>query len=133
MLPRYSLSFKETDFFLKKQITIIGFESQGITRAEKLRDSGADVIIGNRLEKCFDKAAAAGYGSISRGKRIVSDETKEEMKKILEEVQSGKFANEWICEKRSGSTHHKAMVNEVRASDLKTAGKEFREIINTQP
>ena len=327
MLPRYSVSSKETDFFLKKRTAIIGFGSQGSAQAENLRDSGADVIIGNRPGKSFDKAAAAGfdvysvedavkkadilalmlpdesaseiyekeiaphlkkhqtllfahgfnihykfitppadvdvvmvapkgvgpmvrklfvdgggvpslvavaqdasgnalktalgyaacigssrsailassfkdetetdlfgeqavicggipeliqaafttlvdagyppelaysecahevklvvdliyagglsamhdsvsktagYGGISRGKRLVSEETKEEMKKILEEVQSGNFANEWISEKRSGSAHYKAMVDEVRTSDLETAGKAFRDIINSE-
>lgn len=327
MLPRYSVSSKETDFFLKKRTAIIGFGSQGSAQAENLRDSGADVIIGNRPGKSFDKAKAAGfnvysvedavekadvialmlpdesaseiyekeiaphlkkhqtllfahgfnihykfitppadvdvvmvapkgvgpmvrklfvdgggvpslvavaqdasgnalktalgyaacigssrsailassfkdetetdlfgeqavicggipeliqaafttlvdagyppelaysecahevklvvdliyagglsamhdsvsktagYGGISRGKRLVSEETKEEMKKILEEVQSGNFANEWISEKRSGSAHYKAMVDEVRTSDLEAAGKAFRDIINSE-
>ena len=61
MLPRYSVSSKETDFFLKKRTAIIGFGSQGSAQAENLRDSGADVIIGNRPGKSFDKAAAAGF------------------------------------------------------------------------
>ena len=44
----------------------------------------------------------AEYGDVTRGPRIVNAETKAEMKKILEEIQSGKFAKEWIAESESG-------------------------------
>lgn len=92
-----------------------------------------DLIYAGGLSAMHDSVSkTAGYGGISRGKRLVSEETKEEMKKILEEVQSGNFANEWISEKRSGSAHYKAMVDEVRTSDLEAAGKAFRDIINSE-
>ena len=92
-----------------------------------------DLIYAGGLSAMHDSVSkTAGYGGISRGKRLVSEETKEEMKKILEEVQSGNFANEWISEKRSGSAHYKAMVDEVRTSDLETSGKAFRDIINVK-
>ena len=44
----------------------------------------------------------AEFGDYTRGPRIVTDETREEMKKILKEIQSGQFAREWILENRSG-------------------------------
>ena len=44
----------------------------------------------------------AEYGDLTRGPRIVTDETKAEMKKILDEIQSGKFAEEWIAESEAG-------------------------------
>src|SRR4029079_4173346 len=44
----------------------------------------------------------AEYGEMSRGPRIVSAQTKAEMKKILGEIQSGEFAKEWIAEKQNG-------------------------------
>lgn len=92
-----------------------------------------DLIYAGGLSAMHDSVSkTAGYGGISRGKRLVSEETKEEMKKILEEVQSGTFADEWISEKRSGSAHYKAMVDEVRTSDLEAAGKAFRDIINSE-
>ncbi|HJJ39596.1 MAG TPA: ketol-acid reductoisomerase, partial [Methanocorpusculum sp.] len=90
-----------------------------------------DLIYTGGISAMHDSVSkTAGYGGISRGKRIVSEETKEEMQKILKEVQSGEFAEEWISEKRSGSTHYKVMVDEVRASELEAAGKAFREIIS---
>ena len=44
----------------------------------------------------------AEYGDVTRGPRIVNAKTKAEMKKILDEIQSGKFAKEWIAESESG-------------------------------
>lgn len=44
----------------------------------------------------------AEYGDITRGKRIVNDETREEMKYILEEIQDGSFAREWLLENQVG-------------------------------
>ena len=41
----------------------------------------------------------AEYGDFSRGSRIITDETKKEMKKVLEEIQSGAFAKEWMSQK----------------------------------
>jgi len=44
----------------------------------------------------------AQYGDLTRGPRIITDETKREMKKILSEIQSGEFAREWMAEHRAG-------------------------------
>ena len=44
----------------------------------------------------------AEYGDLSRGDRIITDDTKAEMKVILDEIQSGKFADEWVAESESG-------------------------------
>ena len=44
----------------------------------------------------------AEYGDVTRGPRIVNARTKAEMKKILKEIQSGKFAKEWVAESESG-------------------------------
>src|SRR5689334_16908476 len=44
----------------------------------------------------------AKYGDVSRGPRIITDETKAEMRRILDEIQDGRFAEEWIAESRGG-------------------------------
>jgi ketol-acid reductoisomerase len=44
----------------------------------------------------------AEYGDYTRGPRVVNAETRKEMKKILEEIQSGQFAREWIAENKTG-------------------------------
>ena len=50
----------------------------------------------------------AEYGDISRGPRLITDETKAEMRRILEEIQSGSFAREFIAEHQAGSPMLKA-------------------------
>src|SRR5882724_11149866 len=54
----------------------------------------------------------AEYGSYSRGKRIVTDETRAEMRKILSEIQSGQFAKEWLAENAEGRRKFLAMRKE---------------------
>ena len=44
----------------------------------------------------------AEYGDITRGKRVISEETREEMREILDEIQTGEFAREWILENMCG-------------------------------
>src|SRR6202047_3927109 len=51
----------------------------------------------------------AEYGDYTRGKRLVTDETRKEMKKILEEIQSGQFAKDWMAENKAGRKKFLAM------------------------
>ncbi|MBI3898051.1 MAG: ketol-acid reductoisomerase [Gammaproteobacteria bacterium] len=57
----------------------------------------------------------AEYGDYTRGPRIVNSQTKAEMKKILQEIQSGEFAREWMAENENGTKHF----NELRAKGAK--------------
>jgi len=50
----------------------------------------------------YSVSDTAEYGGMSRGSRLITAETKKEMKKILEEIQSGQFANEWLTEYKNG-------------------------------
>src|SRR3954465_13541839 len=68
----------------------------------------------------------AEYGDYTRGKRVVTDETRASMKKILEEIQSGDFAREWIAENRAGQENFKRMRDEQARSQVETTGKELR-------
>ncbi len=51
----------------------------------------------------YSVSNTAEYGDYTRGPRIVTDETKKEMKKILNEIQSGQFAREWILENKANA------------------------------
>jgi ketol-acid reductoisomerase len=68
----------------------------------------------------------AEYGDVTRGPRIVNENVKAEMKKILTEIQDGSFAEEWIAESRGG----RKRFNELRATDAKhqieVVGEELR-------
>ncbi len=49
----------------------------------------------------------AEYGEYTRGKRIITDQTRKEMKKVLKEIRSGSFAKEWLLENKTGRPHFK--------------------------
>ena len=68
----------------------------------------------------------AEYGDLTRGPRIISDETREAMKKVLGEIQSGEFAREWIAENRAGQENFQRMRKEQQGHQIETEGKELR-------
>ncbi len=68
----------------------------------------------------------AEYGDYSRGKRVITDETRAEMKRILKEIQDGDFAREWIAENRAGQENFKRMRAEQAATLVETTGKDLR-------
>ena len=72
----------------------------------------------------------AEYGDYTRGKRVVTDETRAAMKQILGEIQSGAFAREWIAENNAGQEHFKQMREEAAGSQIETTGKDLRKMMD---
>jgi ketol-acid reductoisomerase len=68
----------------------------------------------------------AEYGDMTRGQRVISDATREAMKQILVDIQSGDFAREWIAENRAGQENFKRMREEQAAHQVEVVGKELR-------
>jgi ketol-acid reductoisomerase len=68
----------------------------------------------------------AEYGDLTRGKRIIGDETRAAMKQVLTEIQDGTFAREWIAENRAGQENFLRMRNEQAGHQVETVGKELR-------
>jgi len=68
----------------------------------------------------------AEYGDMTRGPRIVTDETRKAMKQILSEIQSGEFAKEWIAENRAGQEHFKKLREEGKNHRVESTGQELR-------
>jgi ketol-acid reductoisomerase len=68
----------------------------------------------------------AEYGDYTRGTRVIDDRVREEMRRILGEIQSGDFAREWIAENRAGQENFKRMRAEQAASQVEDTGKELR-------
>ena len=68
----------------------------------------------------------AEYGDLTRGPRIVTDETKAEMRRILDEIQSGKFADEWINESESGRPNYKRLQDEGKHHPIEVVGAQLR-------
>jgi ketol-acid reductoisomerase len=74
----------------------------------------------------FSISNTAEYGDYTRGKRVITDETRQNMKRILEEIQSGDFAREWIAENRAGQENFLRMREEQAKGRIETTGKELR-------
>lgn len=72
----------------------------------------------------------AEYGDYSRGPRIVTDETKAEMKRILEEIQDGSFAKEWLLENKVNAPSFKAKRRLNREHQVEEVGKQLRRLMN---
>jgi ketol-acid reductoisomerase len=68
----------------------------------------------------------AEYGDYTRGKRVITEETRANMRKILQEIQSGDFAREWIAENRAGQENFQRMRAEQAATQVEDVGKELR-------
>jgi ketol-acid reductoisomerase len=68
----------------------------------------------------------AEYGDVTRGPRIVNEATKAEMKKILDEIRSGKFADEWIAENDSGRKKFQSLRDADRDHPVEKVGRELR-------
>ncbi len=68
----------------------------------------------------------ATYGDLTRGPRIITEETRAEMKKILREVENGSFATEWILENQAGRPMYNAMLDASEEHLIEKIGKELR-------
>ena len=68
----------------------------------------------------------AEYGDYTRGKRVITEETRASMRKILGEIQSGDFAREWIAENRAGQENFKRMRAEQADTQVEHVGAELR-------
>ena len=74
----------------------------------------------------FSISNTAEYGDYTRGKRVITDETRAAMREILAEIQSGAFAREWIAENRAGQESFKRMRAEQADKQIEHVGAELR-------
>jgi ketol-acid reductoisomerase len=68
----------------------------------------------------------ARYGDLTRGERIVTDRTKKEMKKILNEIQSGQFAKEWVLENKANRPVFNALAKKGQNHPIEEVGARLR-------
>lgn len=82
-------------------------------------------------EMRYSISDTAEYGDYVTGKRIITDETRKEMKKVLKEIQDGKFAANWIIEnKAAGRANFMAMRRNETEHQLETVGAELRKMMS---
>jgi ketol-acid reductoisomerase len=71
----------------------------------------------------------AQYGDLTRGPRVITEETKKEMKRILAEIRSGEFAREWLLETQAGKPKFKALTRLGEEHPLEAVGAQLRELM----
>jgi len=74
----------------------------------------------------YSVSDTAEYGDLMIGRRVVTEETRKEMKKVLEEIQNGKFAREWLLENQVGRPVFNAMARNDAGHPIEVVGKELR-------
>jgi ketol-acid reductoisomerase len=90
-----------------------------------------DLIVEGGLATMRDSISnTAEYGDLTRGPRIVTDDTKQEMKKILAEIQSGQFAREFVLENQSGKAGFTAMRRREAEHQIETVGADLRSMFS---
>jgi ketol-acid reductoisomerase len=73
----------------------------------------------------------AKYGDITRGPRVINEAVRQEMKRILKEVQSGEFAREWIIENRAGRPVYNALLRKGEAHPIEEIGQKLRGMMSS--
>jgi len=74
----------------------------------------------------YSVSDTAEYGDLTRGRRIITEETRKEMKKILGEVQNGQFAKEWIVENQANRPQFNALRKRDQEHLIEKVGKQLR-------
>src|ERR1700754_5159781 len=138
----------ETDLFGEQAVLCGGVSELVKAGYETLVDAGYDpklayfeclhelkLIVDLMYEKGitgmrYSVSNTAEYGDLTRGKRIITDETRASMKKILGEIQSGEFAKEWIAENRAGQENFLRMREEGQKAQIEREGKELRSMMD---
>src|SRR6516164_4631078 len=110
----------ETDLF-GEQVVLCG----GLTA---LIQAGYETLIdeGGIANMRYSISNTAEYGDYTRGPRVITDETKAEMKRILDDIQSGRFARDWVLENQAGQSSFKAMRRRAADHPIEEVGAQLR-------
>ena len=140
-------SFKEeceTDLFGEQSVLCGGLTSLIIAGYETLVEAGyapemayfeclhevkliVDLIYeGGIANMRYSISNTAEYGDYTRGSRVISDQVKAEMKRILADIQSGRFARDWVLENNAGQPSFKAMRRAAAEHDIEKVGERLR-------
>jgi ketol-acid reductoisomerase len=138
----------ETDLFGEQAVLCGGVSELVRAGYETLVDAGYDprlayfevlhelkLIVDLMYEKGitgmrYSVSNTAEYGDLTRGKRVIGEPTRQAMKDILGEIQSGAFAREWIAENRAGQENFQRMREEGANHQIEREGKELRSMMD---
>ncbi len=79
----------------------------------------------------YSVSDTAKYGDITRGPRVVNESVKQEMKKIIGEIQSGQFASEWILENQAGRPSYNALLRKGQEHPIEDVGARLRGMMSS--
>jgi len=134
----------ETDLFGEQSVLCGGLTSLIVAGYETLVEAGyapemayfeclhevkliVDLIYeGGIANMRYSISNTAEYGDYTRGERVISPEVKAEMKRILADIQSGRFAKEWVLENNAGQPSFKAMRRRAAEHDIEKVGERLR-------
>jgi len=134
----------ETDLFGEQTVLCGGVTSLVLAGFETLVDAGyapemayfeclhelkliVDLIYEGGISNMrYSISNTAEFGDLTRGPRIVTDETKAEMKRILGEIQTGKFAQEWMDENAAGGNKFRALREQAEQHGIEEVGTRLR-------
>ena len=138
----------ETDLFGEQAVLCGGVSELVQAGYETLVDAGYDprlayfeclhelkLIVDLMYEKGitgmrYSVSNTAEYGDYTRGKRVISETTRQAMRDVLGEIQSGAFAREWIAENRAGQENFKRMREEQAGHQIEREGKQLRSMMD---
>jgi ketol-acid reductoisomerase len=72
----------------------------------------------------------AEYGDLTRGKRVIGEPTRQAMRQLLADIQSGEFAREWIAENRAGQENFRRLREEQKDHQIEREGRELRQMMD---
>ena len=81
----------------------------------------------------FSISETAKYGDITRGPRVINANTKKEMKKILTEIQSGKFVKQWVAEYKGGLKNYNKLLKAGEKHQIEKTGERLRNLMPWMP
>lgn len=137
----------ETDLFGEQTVLCGGLTSLALAGYETLTEAGyapemayfeclhelkliVDLMYEGGIQNMrYSISNTAEYGDLTRGPRVVNEQTKGEMKKILSEIQSGKFAREWMDENASGGKRFAALRAQASQHPIEEVGARLREMM----
>ncbi len=90
-----------------------------------------DLIYEGGLSKMrYSISDTAEYGDLTRGKRVITQETRKEMRRILEEIQTGNFAKEWLLENQVNRPAFNAMRQREKEHPIEEVGSRLRNMMS---